>query len=68
LTYGRRSAPRGTFICSAEGLPLDSPFPSVWLSGYDASDPAAGVHCNAVPTDWARSAARTLKRLGQIVV
>lgn len=66
VAFGGRRPPEGTFICTAEGLPLDSPFPVLWIAGRDASDPAAGVHCTRIESPFARAGARALELLEKI--
>jgi hypothetical protein len=45
-------------------LPLDSPFPPVWLAGHDATNEAAGVRCELVVPPWKHVGRRALKLLG----
>jgi len=54
------------YICSAEGQPIDSPFPPLWLSDRDASLPAQGVHCQPVNPLLGHAAARAFKLLSRL--
>ena len=66
MTYGARSAPAAMYLCSAEGQPVTSPFPPVWISDRDASDPAAGVHCQLVQPPFAGVAAKVFRTVARI--
>jgi len=54
-------------LCSVDAIPVTGPFPAVWVSDVDATDPAAGIHCGPIPTPLGHAAAAIAKRLLRIV-
>jgi hypothetical protein len=56
------------WLCSVDALPITSPFPPVWVSDVDATDPAAGIHCGPIDSQWGRLAAGIAKRLLKITL
>jgi hypothetical protein len=39
----------------------------VWISGHDATDLEAGVHCDLISNPFARKAARAVKLLEDLI-
>jgi hypothetical protein len=50
-----------------DSIPVTSPFPAVWVSNVDASDPAAGIHCGRIADDLTTKAARIARSIVQLL-
>lgn len=63
LTYGRRPASEQLWICSVDAIPITGPFPAIWVSDTDATNPSAGIHCGPIDARFGRAGEAVARRL-----
>lgn len=67
LTRGSTPADKGWYLCSVDAIPATGPFPAVWVSDVDATDPDAGIHCGLIGGELTHAATKAVGWVRKIV-